>query len=248
MKQAWLLIWLTPLLMGSSNGLARPHQMRPAKSTTAAPQRPSRRSVLLPATVTPRASATRPPSQPSPVVPGVRWLCADESGDVESCDAVAATLGSVQRPKFDAKAYRVVELPNGLRALLVSDPDSEMAGCSMNIHAGSFQDPDGFAGLAHFHEHMVFLGTDKYPGEDEYEQYLSTHGGFSNAYTADEDTNFYFEVTAPHLAGAMDRFAQFFLGPTFAKEMVRFCVCTRARAPFALLSNSWCRASYLVYI
>ena len=129
-------------------------------------------------------------------------------------------LGSVERPKNDAKAYRVLELPNGLRALLVSDPASEMAGCSMNIHAGSFQDPPEFAGLAHFHEHMVFLGTDKYPGEDEYEQFLSTHGGFSNAYTADEDTNFYFEVTAPHLSGAMDRFAQFFLCPTFAKEMV----------------------------
>ena len=54
----------------------------------------------------------------------------------------------------------------------------------------------------------LFLGTVKYPGEDDYEGFLSTHGGSSNAYTADEDTNYYFDVTSDYLEGALDRFAQ----------------------------------------
>jgi insulysin len=32
-------------------------------------------------------------------------------------------------------------------------------------------------------EHMLFLGSKKYPSENEYERYLSEHGGGSNAYT-----------------------------------------------------------------
>ncbi len=38
-------------------------------------------------------------------------------------------------------------------------------------------DPDDFPGLAHFCEHMLFLGTERYPGENDYTSYLSEHGG-----------------------------------------------------------------------
>jgi insulysin len=41
---------------------------------------------------------------------------------------------------------------------------------------------------------MLFLGTTKYPKEGEYEAFLNEHGGSSNAYTATEDTNYYFSV------------------------------------------------------
>ena len=96
-----------------------------------------------------------------------------------------------KKPAFDEKRYRVVQFANGLRACLVSDPLAEVAGASVNVHAGSFHDPSGFSGLAHFHEHMLFLGTKLFPGEDEFDCYLSQHGGQCNAFTADEDTNFF---------------------------------------------------------
>ena len=80
--------------------------------------------------------------------------------------------------------------------------------------------------MAHFHEHMLFLGTAKYPDENAYEDYLAKHGGSSNAYTALEDTNYFFNVNAPALLGeggrdgALERFAQFFVegGPKFAVD------------------------------
>ena len=76
---------------------------------------------------------------------------------------------------------------------------------------------------------MLFLGTEKYPEEDEYESFLSRYGGFCNAYTDMEDTNYFFSVTTentdpsqttPALTGALDRLAQFFISPTFGSDAV----------------------------
>ena len=85
-----------------------------------------------------------------------------------------------------------------------------------------------------FHEHMLFLGTEKYSNEDEYETFLNQYGGFSNAYTDMEDTNYFFSITTDAeecfasgevkctdaLHGAMDRLAQFFIAPKFDRNMV----------------------------
>lgn len=66
-------------------------------------------------------------------------------------------------------------------------------------------DPKHIPGLAHFCEHMLFLGTEKYPEENEYTKFLSEHGGSSNASTTTEHTNFYFDIVPEHLPGALDR-------------------------------------------
>lgn len=52
---------------------------------------------------------------------------------------------------------------------------------------------------------MLFLGTKKYPKENEYSQFLSEHAGSSNAFTSGEHTNYYFDVSHEHLQGALDR-------------------------------------------
>lgn len=65
---------------------------------------------------------------------------------------------------------------------------------------------------------MLFLGTEKFPDENEYTNYLTTNGGNSNAFTSSENTNYYFEVGKPHLEGALDRFSQFFVSPTFTQD------------------------------
>ena len=69
--------------------------------------------------------------------------------------------------------------------------------------------------MAHFLEHMLFLGTGKYPDPGEYDRFITEHGGFSNARTAFAHTTYFFEVDAAHLEGALDRFAQFFITPRF---------------------------------
>ncbi len=44
---------------------------------------------------------------------------------------------------------------------------------------------------------------------------MNEHGGSSNAFTASEHTNYFFDVNCDHLEGALDRFAQFFINPLF---------------------------------
>ncbi|MES1914471.1 MAG: hypothetical protein MHM6MM_006535, partial [Cercozoa sp. M6MM] len=116
---------------------------------------------------------------------------------------------------FDSRSYRVLRLSSGLSVLLISDPDASQAAASMDVYAGQFQDPEHVGGLAHFCEHMLFLGTEKFPDENAYADYVSTHGGMSNAFTSDEHTNFHFQVNADAVEGALDRFAQFFISPLF---------------------------------
>ena len=41
---------------------------------------------------------------------------------------------------------------------------------------GHMCDPEELPGLAHFCEHMLFLGTEKYPVENDYKRFLSEHG------------------------------------------------------------------------
>jgi len=60
-------------------------------------------------------------------------------------------------------------------------------------------------GLAHFLEHMLFMGTEKYPEENDYSKFLAENGGSSNAYTSSDHTNYYFDVSPKELNGALDR-------------------------------------------
>ncbi len=71
---------------------------------------------------------------------------------------------------------------------------------------------------------MLFLGNEKYKEEDEYQNFVQSHGGSTNAFTTFEETNYYFDVSFEHLEPTLDRFAQFFICPTFnesaaAREM-----------------------------
>lgn len=50
----------------------------------------------------------------------------------------------------DDRNYRLVELPNQLQALLVSDPTTDKAAASMDVGIGFYSDPDEIPGLAHF--------------------------------------------------------------------------------------------------
>eukprot|EP00899_Mesostigma_viride_P003587 jgi/Mesvir1/13229/Mv12754-RA.3 len=92
------------------------------------------------------------------------------------------------------------------------------AAAAMAVGVGSFQDPTDANGLAHFLEHMLFMGSEKYPDENEYDSFLSMHGGGSNAFTECESTCFHFDISNKHLRGALDRFAQFFIAPLCKAE------------------------------
>ena len=74
----------------------------------------------------------------------------------------------IRKSKSDDRIYKYLRLQNDLKCLLVSDQDAEKSAASMYVHVGSLNDPSHVNGLAHFLEHMLFLGTKKYPVENSY--------------------------------------------------------------------------------
>jgi len=129
-----------------------------------------------------------------------------------------ATVPPREKAPNDESAYRRLVLPNGMKVILLSDPKLNVASASMAVGVGSLSDPPSRPGLAHYLEHMLFLGTEKYPGPEEYSEYLQRNGGYSNAYTARDRTNYHLEVRPEAFEGAVDRFAQFFIAPLFTPE------------------------------
>ncbi|PFH32896.1 rhoptry metalloprotease toxolysin TLN1 [Besnoitia besnoiti] len=124
----------------------------------------------------------------------------------------------IDKPNTDERSYRYVKLQNNLSVLLVSDPEADLAAAALDVNVGSYFDPRPVEGLAHFCEHMLFLGTEKFPDETEYSNFIKQHGGCNNAYTEHTHTNYHFSVAPEHLEGALDRFSQFFVAPLFTES------------------------------
>ena len=101
------------------------------------------------------------------------------------------------------KAWSIVYF---CQVLLISDPTTDKSAASLDVHVGSMSDPWEIPGLCHFLEHMLFLGTEKYPEENEYTKFLSNHNGRYNAYTASNNTNYHFDISPEFLPDVLDRF------------------------------------------
>ncbi len=120
----------------------------------------------------------------------------------------------------DAYSYRYMELENGLKVMLVRTPEADKASAALSVNVGSMDDPEGREGLAHFLEHMLFLGTEPFPEPDEYQQFIKQNGGSHNAFTSYAQTTYFFDVDNEQLSGALKRFAPFFISPTFNEAYV----------------------------
>jgi len=131
---------------------------------------------------------------------------------------VTAINDDIIKSPEDTRDYRGVVLDNNMKVLLISDPTTDKSAAALNVNIGHMADPWELPGLAHFCEHMLFLGTKKFPDEAEYKRFLSQHGGAANASTGSSNTRYYFYVAPDHLHGALDRFGQFFIAPLFTES------------------------------
>ena len=125
-----------------------------------------------------------------------------------------------QKSPNDHRDYLPFELANRLQVLVISDPETTQAAASLAVRIGAGDDPADRAGMAHYLEHMLFLGTEKYPELDGYRGYIEQNGGSTNASTAIDYTNYNFRIDADHLRPALDRFAQFFIAPLLPEQQI----------------------------
>jgi insulysin len=158
--------------------------------------------------------------------------------------SAAQRIEDLERPQLDDRSYRIITLQNQLEVLLIHEAGTDKASAALDVNVGSFSDADDMPGIAHAVEHLLFMGTEKYPEENAYNKFLATNGGHSNAFTASTSTNYYFELSYPSstpdssqaatpnasqtqvpeskddspLWGALDRFGQFFIAPLFLED------------------------------
>uniref|UniRef100_A0A7N5ZTH0 Nardilysin a (N-arginine dibasic convertase) n=2 Tax=Percomorphaceae TaxID=1489872 RepID=A0A7N5ZTH0_ANATE len=96
----------------------------------------------------------------------------------------------------------------------------KQSAAALCVGVGSFSDPGDLPGLAHFLEHMVFMGSEKYPSENGFDAFLKKHGGSDNASTDCERTIFQFDVQRKSFKEALDRWAQFFICPLMIRDAI----------------------------
>ena len=139
---------------------------------------------------------------------------------MEEKEKAGDLMTNIIKPKTDTLKYGFKVLSNGLKVLLISDPDTLKSSAALGVNIGSLLDKKDEQGLAHFCEHLLFMGTKKYPSENDYREYLSKYGGSSNAGTQNDRTIFFFDISNEAFEGALDRFAEFFISSTFNEGSV----------------------------
>jgi insulysin len=100
---------------------------------------------------------------------------------------------------------------------LIQDKNAQKGYAALNVGVGCMADPQEFQGLAHFCEHMLFMGSAKYPGIDEFSDDVAKSGGYDNAYTSPWSTNFTFQCATKDFYQILDKFSQFFVSPLFSE-------------------------------
>lgn len=107
---------------------------------------------------------------------------------------------------------------NGLRVSLRHAPRLKRCAAALRVAAGSHDVPSAWPGLAHFLEHLLFLGTECFPANEGLMAYVQRHGGQVNASTRERTTDFFFELPAATVGGALERLADMLAHPRLALE------------------------------
>ncbi|BEO67613.1 protease III [Serratia marcescens] len=113
----------------------------------------------------------------------------------------------INKSEHDPRQYEAIKLANGMTVLLVSDAQAPKSLAALALPVGSLEDPNSQLGLAHYLEHMVLMGSKRYPEPENLSEFLKKHGGSHNASTASYRTAFYLEVENDALEPAVDRMA-----------------------------------------
>src|SRR5213078_2957312 len=115
------------------------------------------------------------------------------------CVLIAASVVSVTaQTKLPRIEFRERTLTNGLRVLSVLDKSSPSVAINVWYHVGSKDDPDQRSGFAHLFEHIMFKSTKNMKSE-MMDRLTEDVGGYNNASTWDDFTNYYETIPSNYL-------------------------------------------------
>ncbi|MDH3266573.1 MAG: insulinase family protein, partial [Gammaproteobacteria bacterium] len=145
------------------------------------------------------------------------FLLAACSQDAES-PVAGADNGSA---KIFDMPYLMRDLDNGLRVIVVPTDYPDIVTIQIPVQTGSRNEIEpGKTGFAHFFEHMMFRGTEKYPAE-VYADILKKAGADQNAYTTDDYTNYHITFTKEDLEKVIEIEADRFQRLSYSEDVFR---------------------------
>jgi zinc protease len=118
------------------------------------------------------------------------------------CAAFIAALALALPVHAAAPAITQFTLRNGMQVVVIPDHRAPVVTQMIWYKVGGMDDPPGHSGLAHFFEHMMFRGTRAEPG-DAFSNTLARNGGDDNAFTTEDYTAFYEQLSRDRLKLAM---------------------------------------------
>jgi len=151
-------------------------------------------------------------------------------------------------PKNDLRKYGYGTLKNKIKYSLIQDDNIDQSSVCVSVKTGSINDPIEYQGLAHFLEHMLFLGSKKYPEEDSFDSTLRANGGSSNAWTDTFETVYFFTVNNNKLEKMIDMFSRFFIDPLFDLNSVEREVNAVNSEHNKNINQDWWRIHYITNI
>ncbi|MFQ6112680.1 MAG: M16 family metallopeptidase [bacterium] len=105
--------------------------------------------------------------------------------------AGALANDDIPQSKIFPYKYHLKDLKNGLRVIVIPTDYPNIVSLQIPVQTGSRNEVEpGKSGFAHFFEHMMFRGTEKFPSE-KYTEILKNAGADQNAYTSDDLTNYH---------------------------------------------------------
>ncbi|KAH8739921.1 insulinase like peptidase [Cryptosporidium ryanae] len=125
-----------------------------------------------------------------------------------------------RKPRNSKSVCRYLRLENGLDVFLISEESVLSTSVNLVVKTGSAFEGREVDGLAHFLEHALFLGTEKYPGANDFGKYVRTRGGSTNATTDSTMTQFSVNIPNAFIEQTLDMFSEFFKNPLFKEEFL----------------------------
>lgn len=119
----------------------------------------------------------------------------------------------------DKLKYRTIALDNKMKIFLIQDDDSNISSANMLVNVGHMHNPESMPGMAHYLEHMLFMGSDIYPGGNFFQNKVAENSGFTNAFTTNNNTQYFFSSCSSSFIELLHIFSRFFINPAFKTDV-----------------------------
>jgi len=134
-----------------------------------------------------------------------------------SCDDESS---KIIKPIGHSRKYENIVLNNEIECVIVSDKNSKTSSCCVVVNTGYYDDPDEFPGLAHFVEHLLFMGNEEQPDENYFHNLINENNGITNAFTSNQQTSYFYNINNNKFYESMNVFSHFFIDPLFTPSAI----------------------------